>query len=80
MYYFYDANSNKLNGDIDEAKKYIVGWAEGGCVTKFKIVNLKHLEKFYHNLSCVFSKIAFEFPPDGKVAYAVHNGAEGETT
>ena len=43
MYYFYDTKSNKLNGEIDETKRFIVGWAEGGCVTKFKIVSLKKL-------------------------------------
>ena len=63
MHYFYDLKEKKLKGEIDEDKRYIVGWAERGCVSKFRILNLKHLEKFYNSLNASFSRIIHHYPP-----------------
>ena len=43
MYYFYDGKDKKMKGSIEEDTRYIIGWAERGCVTKFRIVKLKYL-------------------------------------
>ena len=79
MHYFYDTKTKKLNGETDENKRFVVGWAEGGCVTKFKVVSLHNLETFYHSLNCSFSKIIYQFPPSGNIPWVVYNGSDGES-
>lgn len=78
MYYFYDGKDKKMKGSIEDDTRYIVGWAERGCVTKFRILKLKYLEKFYNSLNSSFSKIIHHFPPTS-TTWVSYNGHEGES-